>query len=194
MPETSADNHLENQAGPGLARRLGLTVLILYGVGDILGAGIYALVGKVAGIAGAAAWISFIFSGFLALVTGLSYAELSSRIPRSAGVAAFSAHAFNNPLVPALVGILVLITGITSSATVSLAFYGYLQEFLEVAQLPAAIGLLVLINLISYLCIHHSVRTNNILTAIELSGLVLVIAVGLSYALSEHDFYTLTES
>jgi basic amino acid/polyamine antiporter, APA family len=194
MPETSIDNHLENQAGPGLARRLGLTVLILYGVGDILGAGIYALVGKVAGIAGSAAWISFILSGILALVTGLSYAELSSRIPRSAGAAAFSARAFKNPLIPGLVGILVLTSGITSSATVSLAFYGYLNEFIEVAQLPAAIGLLALINLVSFLGIHHSVRTNNILTAIELFGLLLVIGVGLSYALGQQESRPFTES
>lgn len=194
MPETSVDNHLENQAGPGLARRLGLTVLILYGVGDILGAGIYALVGKVAGIAGSAAWISFILSGILALVTGLSYAELSSRIPRSAGAAAFSARAFKNPLIPGLVGILVLTSGITSSATVSLAFYGYLNEFLELAQLPAAIGLLALINLVSFLGIHHSARTNNILTAIELFGLLLVIGVGLSYALGQQESRPITES
>jgi basic amino acid/polyamine antiporter, APA family len=194
MPETSVDNNLENQAGPGLARRLGLTVLILYGVGDILGAGIYALVGKVAGIAGSAAWISFILSGILALVTGLSYAELSSRIPRSAGAAAFSARAFKNPLIPGLVGILVLTSGITSSATVSLAFYGYLNEFIELAQLPAAIGLLALINLVSFLGIHHSVRTNNILTAIELFGLLLVIGVGLSYALGQQAPRPLTES
>jgi amino acid transporter len=194
MPETSVDNHLENQAGPGLARRLGLTVLILYGVGDILGAGIYALVGKVAGIAGSAAWISFILSGILALVTGLSYAELSSRIPRSAGVAAFSARAFKNPLIPGLVGILVLTSGITSSATVSLAFYGYLNEFLGLAQLPAAIGLLALINLVSFLGIHHSARTNNILTVIELFGLLLVIGVGLSYAVGQQASRLFTES
>ncbi len=194
MPETSVDNHLENQAGPGLARRLGLTVLILYGVGDILGAGIYALVGKVAGIAGSAAWISFILSGILALVTGLSYAELSSRIPRSAGAAAFSARAFKNPLIPGLVGILVLTSGITSSATVSLAFYGYLNEFIGLAQLPAAIGLIALINLVSFLGIHHSVRTNNILTVIELFGLLLVIGVGLSYALGQQESRPLTES
>ncbi len=194
MPETSVDNHLENQAGPGLARRLGLTVLILYGVGDILGAGIYALVGKVAGIAGSAAWISFILSGILALVTGLSYAELSSRIPRSAGAAAFSARAFKNPLIPGLVGILVLTSGITSSATVSLAFYGYLNEFIGLAQLPAAIGLLALINLVSFLGIHHSARTNNILTVIELFGLLLVIGVGLSYALGQQESRPITEN
>lgn len=194
MTKDSIDNQPQGNVMPGLARRLGLGVLILYGVGDILGAGIYALVGKVTGIAGTAAWISFILSGLLALVTGLSYAELSSRIPRSAGVAAFSAQAFKNPLVPALVGILVLTSGITSSATVSLAFYGYLRELLEVAQLPAAIGLLILINLISYLGIHHSARTNNILTIIELSGLVLVISVGLSYALREHELRTLADS
>ena len=83
----------------GLSRRLGLATLAVYGVGDILGAGIYALVGKVIGIAGPAAWVSFVIAAVLAALTGLTYAEFSSRVPRAAGAAAYCEVAFGRPVV-----------------------------------------------------------------------------------------------
>lgn len=170
-------------AKPDLARHLGLATLILYGIGDILGAGIYALVGKVAGIAGQGAWVSFLLSGVLALITGLSYAELSSRIPYSAGAAAFASRAFAKPFIPFLVGVLVLMSGITSAATASLAVHGYLSVFLNIPQLAAAIGLIALINGISFWGIKESARTNNVLTLFEMAGLLCVVAAGVTIAL-----------
>ncbi len=167
---------------PKLARRLGLAALIFYGVGDILGAGIYALVGKVAQEAGTAAWLSFLASAALAAVTGLAYAELSSRVPTSAGAAAFCARAFPNPLLAHLVGFFVLMSGVTSTATVSLAFYGYLRVFLEMPQLPAAMGLIALMGLLAFLGIRESVNASNALTLFEVSGLLLVASLGLGYA------------
>jgi len=174
------EQKLSNQ--PSLARHLGLATLILYGIGDILGAGIYALVGKVAGMAGQGAWISFLLSGMLALITGLSYAELSSRIPHSAGAAAYASRAFAAPLVPFLVGVLVLASGITSAATASLAFHGYLSVLLQVPQLLAAVALIVLINFISFWGIRESARTNNVLTLLEITGLVCVVGAGAAIA------------
>lgn len=168
-----------------LARRLGLAALIFYGVGDILGAGIYALVGKVAQESGTSAWISFVVSAALAGVTGLAYAELSSRVPRSAGAAAFCGRAFDNPIIPHLVGFFVLMSGITSTATVSLAFYGYLKVFLDLPQLLAALGLIALMGLVAFWGIRESVAANNIFTVIEVSGLLLVIALGLGYAFQQ---------
>lgn len=166
----------------GLSRQLGLWSLILYGIGDILGAGIYALVGKVAQEAGTSAWISFLVAAVLAGVTGLAYAELASRIPKSAGAAAFCGSAFSHPLVPHMVGFFVLASGITSTATVSLAVYGYLKVFLDVPQLAAATALIAGISLISFWGIRESAGANNILTAVEVSGLMLVIVMGLGYA------------
>lgn len=167
-----------------LARHLGLGVLILYGVGDILGAGIYALVGKVAGSAGSAAWMSFLVSGLLALVTGLSYAEFSARVPHSAGASAFCAAAFRHSFWPFTAGMLVLMSGVTSAATVSLAFHGYLEVVMDLPQTAAALGLIVLLNLVSFIGIRQSAATNNLLTCIELAGLLAVIAVGGHYALT----------
>ncbi len=166
----------------GLARRLGPAALIFYGIGDILGAGIYALVGKVAAEAGTAAWASFLVSAALAAVTGLAYAELCARVPRSAGAAAFAAEAFGGTLMPHLVGFFVLASGVTSAATVSLAAHGYLRSFVELPPTVAALALIGLMALIAFIGVRESVAANNAFTVMEVSGLLLVIAVGLAYA------------
>jgi len=167
---------------PTLERRLGLGILTLYGIGDILGAGIYAMVGKVAEIAGQGAWISFLVSAFLAGVTGLTYAELSSRIPKSAGAAAYCGAAFRHPILPFMVGFLVMTSGLTSTATVSLALHGYLNVFANPPILVAAIAVIALFGLLAFWGIGASAWTNALLTVIEASGLLLVIVVGLRFA------------
>lgn len=173
-----------------LARSLSLSMLIFYGIGDILGAGIYALVGKVAGAAGDGAWISFILAGILALVTGLSYAELGARIPHSAGASAYCAHAFRRPFISFLIGALVLFSGITSTATAALAFQGYLLVFANVPTIIAALLLIAAINTLNFTGIRQSALTNNLFTVIELTGLLFFIVVCLRYAFST---YTSTE-
>lgn len=165
--------------GVNLSRQLGLGVLILYGVGDILGAGIYALVGKVAGTAGSGAWLSFAVSGLLALITGLSYAEFSARIPHSAGASAYCGAASRHAFPPFLAGMLVLTSGVTSTATVALAFHGYLAVLLPLPQIAAAVGLIALISAWNYAGIRQSAMANNVLTLIEIAGLLwVIVAVG----------------
>ena len=83
----------------------------VYAIGDILGAGIYALVGKVVGLAGASAWLSFLLAGLLAVLTGLTYAELSARLPLAAGAAAYCKRAFRSPRLGFLIGFFVLASG-----------------------------------------------------------------------------------
>ncbi|MGR6036553.1 MAG: APC family permease [Candidatus Nitrosoglobus sp.] len=173
-----------------LARSLGLGTLIFYGIGDILGAGIYALVGKVAGAAGDGAWISFILAGILALITGLSYAELGARIPHSAGASAYCAHAFDRPFISFLIGVLVLFSGITSTATAALAFQGYLSVLINVPTIIAALLLIIAINTLNFIGIRQSALTNNLFTIIELTGLLFFTVVSLQYAIS---IYTPTE-
>jgi amino acid transporter len=173
-----------------LARSLGLGTLIFYGIGDILGAGIYALVGKVAGAAGSGAWISFILAGILALITGLSYAELGARIPHSAGASAYCAHAFRRPFISFLIGALVLLSGITSTATAALAFQGYLSVFANVPTIIAALLLIIALNTLNFIGIRQSALTNNLFTIIELAGLLFFTVVSLQYAIST---YTPTE-
>jgi APA family basic amino acid/polyamine antiporter len=165
-----------------LRRVLGFGAITVYAVGDILGAGIYALVGKVVAEAGAGAWLSFLISALIALFTGLTYAELSSRFPVAAGAAAYSQRAFAQPVVGFLVGVFVLASGITSAAAVSHAVVGYLNAFVELPPMAVSIGLLVLMTSINYAGIRESARINFVLTMVELSGLLLVMVVGFTYA------------
>jgi len=169
-------------APPALKRALGPTAITLYAVGDILGAGIYALVGKVAGVAGTSAWLSFAVAAALAVLTGFTYAELSSRYPVAAGAAAYCRRAFAHPAVAFLVGMFVLASGITSAATVSLAFSGYLAPFVTVPPLAGSVALLALMTWVSWRGIETSSNVNVVLTLAEVSGLVLVLVVGFVYA------------
>lgn len=161
-----------------LRRALGLGHLTVYAVGDILGAGIYALVGKVVQLSGSDAWLAFIVSGLLATLTGLTYAELSSRYPLAGGASAYCARIFGRTTA-FVAGILVLASGIVSAATVARAFIGYLSVFLPLPHLPAALGLLLLMSLVNHAGIRESSRVNITLTLIEIGGLVLVITAGL---------------
>ncbi|HLL52239.1 MAG TPA: hypothetical protein VK447_01750, partial [Myxococcaceae bacterium] len=102
--------------GPRLAPTLGLAALIFYGVGDMLGAGIYALTGKVAGLLGHAAWMAFAVSLVAASLTALSYASLGSRYPKAGGAAYVTQRAFGQPFLSYLVGLAVLCSGLTSMA------------------------------------------------------------------------------
>ncbi|BAW80686.1 amino acid transporter [Candidatus Nitrosoglobus terrae] len=169
-----------------LVRSLGLGTLIFYGIGDILGAGIYALVGKVAGVAGNSAWVSFMAAGILALITGLSYAELGARIPHSAGASAYCGYAFKQPFISFLIGALVLFSGIASTATAALAFQGYLSVLANVPTIIAALLLITAINSLSFIGIRQSALTNNLFTIIEFAGLLFFTTVALQYAFSIH--------
>jgi len=164
---------------PTLHRSLGFWALVFYGVGDILGAGIYALVGKVAGVAGAASWAAFAVALFVAGLTALSYAELGGRFPRSAGESFFAQQAFGRPGLSLVVGWVVLCSGILSLATVSVAFGGYMSGL--VPGLPpsvAVIGILFLLAAINFRGMRESSTTNIIATMIELTGLLIVIVAG----------------
>ena len=112
-----------------LIRHFGFWTLLIYGVGDILGAGIYALIGKVAGVALGYSWISFLFAMGVAFFTALGYAELSGKFPKSGGVAHFSEVAFNKKWLSFMAGWLLICTSLFSMATIAHSFVGYFQSF-----------------------------------------------------------------
>ena len=177
---------MSRRANTSLRRELGLFALIAYGVGDILGAGIYALVGEIAGIAGTASWVAFGIALFVAALTALSYAELGSRFPRSGGESYFCLQAYQSPSLALLVGWLVLCSGIVSLATVSRAFVGYVSELFgetpsTVAEFTAILLFLIVLGGINFWGIQQSSKTNVLCTAVEASGLLLVIAVGITF-------------
>jgi APA family basic amino acid/polyamine antiporter len=164
---------------PQLRRSLGLWALVFYGVGDILGAGIYALVGKVAGVAGPAAWVAFGVALLVAGLTALTYAELGGRFPRSAGESFFTERAFGRPGLALLVGWVVLCSGVLSLATVSVAFGGYMTGFFP--RLPprvTVVFILLLLSAINFRGMRESSATNIVMTMIELTGLLIVVVAG----------------
>lgn len=170
------------QKMPELKRTLGLFALVAYGVGDTLGAGIYALVGKIAGMVGPACWLSFLAALFAAGFTALSYAELGARYPYASGEAHYTFEAFGFRLFSHAIGFLVFMSGITSMCAVAHAFAGYLSPIIP--GIPIAwvvIPFFCIIGLITLSGIENSSLTNIICTAIEVTGLLIVIYAGISY-------------
>ena len=137
---------MPNQEPVALKRCISLPLLTFYGLGNILGAGIYVLVGKVAGVAGLFAPLAFLLAALVAGFTALAYAELAARFPVSAGEAAYVQQGFGWTPLARLVGLLVLLVGVVSSATLARGFVAYLQvfvtlpEWLALSLLATALG------------------------------------------------------
>jgi amino acid transporter len=164
---------------PTLARNIGLIGLVVYGVGDMVGAGIYGTTGVAAGVMGNAVWLAFLGSMIAAMLTGLSYASISSRYPRAAGAAYVVQRAFGAPYVSYVVGLAVVASGLTSIATGSRVFAGVLQPWLGGAPVVLlALGFLALISLVNFRGITESLLVNVLCTIVEVGGLVFVIVVG----------------
>jgi basic amino acid/polyamine antiporter, APA family len=164
---------------PDLKRGIGPWLLLFFVLGDIVGAGIYALVGEVGALVGGAIWSAFLAAFFLALFTASSYAELVTKYPRAGGSATYVNNAFRSPFVSFMVAFAVMASGITSACTLTLAFSGdYLAQFISVPILGAALVFMVLIGCINFYGISESVRINVILTCIEITGLVLIVVIG----------------
>jgi len=160
-----------------LKRALNLAFLTFYGLGTILGAGIYVLVGKVAGIAGLYAPVAFLVAGVVAAVTAFSYAELASRLPKSAGEAVYVQEGFGARSLSTAVGLLLVLSGLVSSATLANGFVGYFEVFVE---LPAWLVITLLVAALGGLAtwgIAESVIAATVATLIEIAGLVLIVAV-----------------
>ena len=163
-----------------LARSLSLTQLIFYGVGTIVGAGIYTIIGSAAGLAGTALWVSMLFAGAAAFLTALSYAELIAMMPRAGAEYQFLKAAFPKaPLVSFLAGFLIALNAAATSATVSLAFAGYLKVFLAVPAPLTALALLTLCTALNIAGLRQSTWVGIAMIVIEVGGLLLLIAMGL---------------
>jgi amino acid transporter len=170
-------------SGPGLRRVIGPKLLLFLVIGDMLGTGIYALTGDVAGRVGGAAWLAFGGAFIVAMFTATAYLELVGKYPRAAGAALYSQHAFNSRFVTFLVGFAVMCSALTSVAAASRAFSGYFQE-LAVVPLVVLVPVFVLgLAYINFRGVGESVKINVALTCVELTGLLIVIVVG-AWALS----------
>lgn len=166
------------RAHVGLRRTLSLPLITFYGLGNILGAGIYVLIGKVVGHAGVLAPLSFLLACLLAGLTAFTYAELSARYPFSAGEAVFVQKGFNRPALAAVVGLLLVFAGIVSSATILRGFVGYLQVFVPASELLVLPLLVVVLGGLAAWGISQSVAIASAFTLLEVLGLLLIIGVG----------------
>lgn len=163
----------------GLSRTLTFTQLAFYGVGTMVGAGIYSVIGAAAGEAGYFLWVSFIFAGIAALLTALSYAELSSMFQKAGAEYQYLKHAFPEwRLLSFLGGSLIAMNAAATSATVSLAFAGYLNVFLAVPQAVTAYALLTLCTLVNIWGIRQSTWVSIAMICVEVVGLVIIVAAG----------------
>jgi APA family basic amino acid/polyamine antiporter len=166
--------------GTRLARSLGLAEVTLSGIGIILGAGIYALIGTAAAGAGNAVWLSFAISAVVALFTALSYAELSSMFPRAGAEYEYTAAAIGD-FVAFVVGWLIILSGMVGAAAVALSFGGYLGSLVDIPHVLSAALLIGVLTLIIIIGIRQSAALAGLFTLIEGGGLILVIVAGLPY-------------
>lgn len=161
-----------------LERSLNLWKVTLMSVGIILGAGIYVLIGKAAGLAGDAVWLSFIIASIVASFTGLSYAELSSRFPDAGAEYIYVQRSFGRR--PAwLIGWLIIAGSVIGGATVAIGFANYFAGLFGTAVLPVAFGALVVCGVIVVAGIEETAFFTIIITLIETAGLVIIMAIGL---------------
>tara|TARA_B110001454_G_C12723340_1_gene436879 strand:- start:92897 stop:94165 length:1269 start_codon:yes stop_codon:yes gene_type:complete len=172
----------------GLNRTLGFPMLIFYGTGMILGAGIYSIIGKAAQVTGTTLWLGFLFAGISALLTALSYAELSAMYPKAGAEFIYLGKAFNNKnWIGASIGIAMALSGAATATTVALSFAGYINQFFVVSQSLVAACVLIFFTGIALMGIRQSGWATVMSTLIEVSGLIFIIYLGVQTdKLTEH--------
>ena len=162
-----------------LSRHMGLFHLTMYGVGLILGAGIYVLIGETAGFAGNSMWISFLLGAVVAVFAGLSYAELATLFPKAAAEYTFVKNAFKNNFFAFVIGWLTAITSVIVAATVALGFGGYLTQFIDIPITIGAIVLVSILSIVNFIGIKESAWANTVFAIVTAAGLALIIFLGI---------------
>jgi APA family basic amino acid/polyamine antiporter len=167
---------------PELERVMGPWLLLLFIVGDILGTGIYALTGQVAKQVGGAVWLPFLCAFVVAIITAFSYLELVTKYPKAAGAALYTHKAFGIHFVTFITAFAVMCSGITSASTASRAFAANMEQAFGL-DLPGGVTLIglafmALVAVVNFRGVGESVKANVVLTCVELTGLLIIIAIG----------------
>ncbi|MFH8490461.1 APC family permease [Streptomyces longisporoflavus] len=174
---------------PALRRAIGPKLLILFVIGDILGTGIYATTGKVAGKVGGALWLPFAIGFVVAILTAASYAELVGKYPKAAGAALYTQKAFKVPFFTFIIAFMVMCSGLSSASAAARAFSGdYLGELTSDALPPTLVAILFILALaaLNLRGVSESVKTNVVLTLVEVTGLAVILVIG-AYAVLSGD-------
>jgi APA family basic amino acid/polyamine antiporter len=162
---------------PRLRRSLGFWQVTVTGVGIVIGAGIYVLIGEAAREAGAALWMSFLIAALLSVLTGLSYAELASMYPSAGAEYDYAREAFNE-FSGFVTGWMMAATNIIAAAAVSIGFGHYVGYFVDIDHHVAAVGLLCVLTVIVASGIQRSIWLSVVLAVLQVGGLLLVIIAG----------------
>ncbi|WP_448626242.1 APC family permease [Geodermatophilus sp. URMC 64] len=200
MAHTQETEALPPGQQPSLRRVMGPGLLLLFVIGDVLGTGIYALTGTVAAEVGGVVWLPFLIAFLVALITAFSYLELVTKYPQAAGAALYTHKAFGVHFVTFLVAFAVMSSGITSASTAARAFSANFAEVFDLGVSEGigitllGLGFMTLVALVNLRGVGESVKTNVVLTCVELSGLLIVIGVGLwALGFGGGDFSRVTE-
>lgn len=184
-PAGAPGNPPEEKAGspagePSLKRAIGPKLLILFVIGDILGTGIYATTGKVAGKVGGALWVPFAIGFVVALLTAASYVELVGKYPKAAGAALYTQKAFKVPFLTFIIAFMVMCSGLSSASAAALAFSGDYMSELTAALPPTliAVAFVLILAAVNLRGVAESVKMNVVLTLVELSGLAIILGIG----------------
>jgi len=168
----------QNVSEPALKRSISLPLLVFYGLGNILGAGIYVLVGEIAGIAGYYAPFAFLVAATVATFTAFTYGELASRYPLSAGEAVYVQHGFHIKSLSIITGLLIALGGMVSAATITRGFVGYLKLLIELPDPLVIVVVLAVLTSIAIWGISESILIAALFTIFEILGLLLIVWVG----------------
>lgn len=160
---------------PKLKRSLSLPLVIFYGVGTMLGLGVYIFIGQVIGKAGMLTPVAFIVAATVALFSGFSFGELAGRIPKSAGEMNFIHRAFNLKWLSALIGWLIVLSGIASTATAVNGYVGYVHVFAQIPPWLIMVGVILILGTVAAWGITESAIVMTIFTILDVSALLFII-------------------
>lgn len=163
-----------------LKRSLSLWQVTFMSVGIILGAGIYVIIGEAAGLSGNSIWLSFVIAAFVATLTALSYAELSSMFPKAGAEYVYIENSFGNRAAW-IVAWLLLSGSVIGGATVAMGFAQYFSAIFQTPVIPVALLLLFIIIIILIIGVQQTAKLTILFTAIEISGLVIIIFIGIPF-------------
>ncbi len=172
------DNASQTTSAPGLRRSLSLPLVVLYGLGVTIGAGIYVLIGEVGGMAGVHAPMAFLIAGIVMLFPAASFAELCGRFPVAAGEARYAEAGFRSGTLSLAVGLSVALVGIVSSAAISIGSAGYIGELIDLPAWILIVAIVVLMAALAAWGIQESVTLAAVLTLIEIAGLMTIVFYG----------------
>lgn len=162
-----------------LKRALSLPLVVLYGIGVTVGAGIYVLIGVTAGKAGVYAPFAFLFAAVVVALSAASFAEMAGRLPVSAGEAAYVQEGFKSKHLSLAVGLLVITSAVVSSAAISIGAMGYILEFIKAPDTLIVVAVVLLMGAVAAWGIMESVTFASLFTIIEVTGLMVIVAAGL---------------